>query len=54
MELISMGDEHGAAVNPESVTNHEPCGDFELEREEGIAYNRRIWKNINGIEDTNR
>ena len=52
MEIISMGDEHGAAVTPESVTNHEPCGDFELDTEEGIAYNRSIWRNINGIEDT--
>ena len=54
MEIISMGDEHGAAVTPKSVTNHGPCGDFELDMEEGIAYNRSIWKNINGIEDTNR
>ena len=47
-----MGDEYGAAVTPESVTYHEPCWDFELDTEEGIAYNRNIWININGIEDT--
>ena len=47
-----MGDEHGAAVTPETVTNHEPCRDFEYDMEEGITYNRNIWININGIEDT--